>query len=226
MWLGLYFTLGALLLPTSLRHPSSPSTHFSPFSLPPQPRNRSFSGSGAWRALSIALPSLGMFSPVWASQPSLPISSICGSGINMQVPCTTTLSRFEFSGSGGELREVHSQTLSTGDSDAGLDWQTARLSCQVSLTWDYMTKRWKDAFRVAVLILWKELMCSGGLLGIFFPSFMEVDIIDTYHCISLRHTMWWFDVCICCEISTKARLVNKSIPSHSYHFRTVCGEDI
>lgn len=37
----------------------------------------------SWRALGLVLPSLRMSSLVWGSQPFLPISSTCGSGINI-----------------------------------------------------------------------------------------------------------------------------------------------
>ena len=37
----------------------------------------------SWRASGLVLPSLRMSSPVWGSQPFLPIISTCGSGINI-----------------------------------------------------------------------------------------------------------------------------------------------
>ena len=46
------------------------------------------------------------------------------------------------------------------------------------------------------------------------------------HCISIRQTVWWIDMCIYCEMITTTRLVNTSITSHSYCFHAVCVENI
>jgi len=50
-------------------------------------------------------------------------------------------------------------------------------------------------------------------------SFPRAALInDKWNCIYLKGTLWWFDMCICCEMITTIKLINPAITSHNYLF--------
>ena len=62
---------------------------------------------------------------------------------------------------------------------------------------------------------------TAPLCFLFLSSFIEIN--RHIYCISLRHTMWWFDACIVYHIHIHIyvyhnRLVNISFMSHNYNF--------
>ena len=60
----------------------------------------------------------------------------------------------------------------------------------------------------------KAGFCCCSCLEVFPKLYW--DIIDIQQCVSLRCTIWWFDICICCEMLTTIRLINTFITSHNY----------
>lgn len=67
-------------------------------------------------------------------------------------------------------------------------------------------------------LLWWVKICPYVFLN-FFPNFW--DIIDIWHHVGLRCTIWWFDTWIYYAVVSTISLVNKSFTSRDYSFAVV-----
>ena len=63
---------------------------------------------------------------------------------------------------------------------------------------------------------------GNTVFEVSFPPSLSPPALLMYNlhlmCMLLRHTTWYFDICIHCEIIVTIKLINISVTSYSYHF--------
>lgn len=82
------------------------------------------------------------------------------------------------------------------------------------------------------LIVFLNFLTINIFLGISFPAFLRHDWqIKTIYISLVQHdffrcTTWWLNIHIHCEVITAAKVINASVASHSYYFRSILAEVI